>query len=302
MSRADLLVVGRSSSPALAAEELTAANAAFEAGVPFGIYSDNYIALPPHFFEAAEKASFLCVLNESIAESARRFLPRLEVIASGNPMWESFCFPKYTREQVRSRLNFSPEQKVILSPGCKTAVVNILLWGNLIEAVKQTRIANLQQINLLLSRHPGDQTPQEIYDALSRLSCVPLEFLKSEKMSSSDALPGCDLVVECCSSVGMEAAHQRIPVITFFTEISLAWIESVKGSRVWEPAQAGATTLVTQATGLRLAIADLLLNKEAIARLRRNQEQVFPKPPAPGAAAKIMADAAEWFSKKKPAA
>ena len=98
---ADIVVLGMANSPDLAKEELAVAELRASLKKPVAFYADTYDSWArPHFKNAIEKASVLFVINEMEAKKAREFFanPNLKIVASGNPMWEDFCFPAVSRE------------------------------------------------------------------------------------------------------------------------------------------------------------------------------------------------------------
>src|SRR3989344_610355 len=109
------LLLGMSSSAELAEEEIYAARLAFSTNIPFGFYCDTYgCHNRPWFAEFRDKASFVFVINEKEAEEARRVFPKARVAVSGNPIWEDFCFPKFTKDEVRSKLGIAENEAVVL--------------------------------------------------------------------------------------------------------------------------------------------------------------------------------------------
>ena len=291
IANSDAVICGMSSSEKLAAPEIMAANMAQQLGVPFCLFADSFNAhLKPYFNKWLYKAAALMVLNSAEAQKAREHLKDVKVVATGNPAWEKFFFPRFTREEVRDRLTIPEDCFVILSPGTKELVVNVLLWGGLLDAATP-----LDNALVLASVHPDDQSPIEEYDKLAdwsngRLQVVVSDRDDPESMTGSNMLPGADAVVDCCSTIAIEAACQRIPVITYAPEAAQIRRKKNGGSRAWEPAEMGITQF---RDGLK-AVYNLACDLRSIAvrefnLVKRKQEEFFPLYPKPGETVKKMA-------------
>lgn len=300
---ADVVVVGMSSSKELAEPEIAACETAIQANIPYGFYGDTYgcherAREGAWFGPFRERASFFFAINEEEANKAMKTFPSADsVIATGNPLWEDFAFPKFSREEVRANLGLEPDEKFILSPGGKSPVVNILVWGNLIEAAR-ILAAGGRKIKLIFAPHPGDraiyalsvdQNPLGIYDDLVKFSPVPVQFT-DKSVKTSELVPGADLVVEWGSTIGIEAAHLRIPVVSFATEIGKKRLMSTSGSEKLEPVELGVSLGVSSREVLVNMLGQLLSGGPSAESLRKRQEQVYPAPPERGAAVQKMAE------------
>lgn len=128
---------------------------------------------------------------------------------------------------------------------------------------------------------------------------VPIKVVTRDFMSASDMLPGADLVIDSGSTVAIEAACQRIPVISYFSEIALARLEETSGSRDWELCKLGVAYGVYGNTSDHLIryVDDLLL-ADSLARMQRRQEEVYPKPQEKGSAVRKMVETLTEMSKK----
>lgn len=293
----DAVFVGRSSTPELSKPELAAIRGARSVGKPYGIYTDNYNTIVPWFEEMAKEASLIFVINEELAARDQMLFPKVRVVATGNPMWEQFCFPNLTRAVARIIPRFSADDIVILATGCKTAAVNRSLWAGAINGISRAigiKPNLARQLRLIVSSHGGDENDPKVYQELLALCPVPVYFnwQRSTKIKSSDLLPAADLVIDLTSSIGIEAAHQRIPVINYFSEVVGAWLERARGNRTWESCGLGAMKAVFTVNEITDAILDLTVTG-AYDEMRTRQEEVYPASPVVGNAAKKMADAVE---------
>lgn len=318
---ADIVVVGMSSSAKLAGPEIAACEEAVsqKQKIPLGFYGDTY-----HCHERARAdcwfgpyrrhADFFLAINQSEADSARNVLvkPTLISVATGNPTWEDYFFPKYTRAEVRSKYHIADDEILVLAPGGKSPVVNILLNGLLVEAMTGWD----RKSKIFIAYHPGDRTPYavdpdkensllNIYSDLKVFSPVPVEFLPND-VKTSDVLPGADIVVEWGSSLAIEAAHQRIPVISVSTEIGRKKVFSTTKSEKLKVRELGVVVWVSCSSAeIKQAMIDLILlpkidflHSVAIDNLCKRQAEVYPKPQAKGSAVKKMADTLESIVKK----
>lgn len=295
----DVAILGTASSPDLAKEELAAAETAIACGVPFAFYADTYGTWNRQWFrEATKSAAALFVINEDEAQRARAEFPNVNVVASGNPVWEGFAFPSVSRQEVRAKIGIADNEKLILCPFGKSFVVNILHAGGVIDVLSQS--SEISSCQVILAHHPGDKNPPEAYADLTISEDVLVRVVAKQEMTTSNILVGSDLVVESASTLGIEAAHQRTPVISYFSEIALAHLERQTGSREWEPCKLGVSYLVQPGRRSLYGLIALLLGKDSYLRdeLSKQQEAVYPVPKEKGTAVRKMADALESIAKK----
>ena len=133
-----------------------------------------------------------------------------------------------------------------------------------------------------------------IYDDLKKFSSVPVTFLPND-VKTSHFLPGADVVVEWGSSIAIEAAHQRIPVVSVSTEVGRKRMVTISNSEKWEAVELGvAKQSGTNSAYLSALISELLSDSS---KLAARQAEVYPKPQARGAAVKKMADTLESLVK-----
>jgi hypothetical protein len=283
----DVILVGMASDEKLAKEEMAACKVAIEMGVPFGFYADTYGVCQRKWFEKlCDKASFLFVVNEEEAETARELYPNAIVFVTGNPTWEDYFYPRMSREEVRAKLGVEDNETMVLCPGGKSLVVNILHWGGVIEALSQLD-ADSSHWKVFFSLHPGDQNKPESYSELVECK-VPARLVTKSLMSSADMVAGCDLVIESASGIGTAAACQRKPTISYFSEIALARMEKAGGTRDWPPCDMGLSRMVLgEPDRLANVIIDLLYH-DGFKEMNKRQEEIHPEPAERGAAERKM--------------
>lgn len=203
---ADVVLIGMSSSLELAQKEISAAQECCKRGVSFGFYSDTFGTFRrPWFTEYRDKASFLFVVNEDEARSAKELFSNAQIVVSGNPLWGNFFFPKYSRGEVRSRLGVGEDDRMILCPAGKNLTANILHLGGVIEAVSRLD-KNPSRYKVFFSKHPGDLNSIDVYGDLVKYSRSLVRVVTKEEFLGSDMIPGADVVIESASTMGIEAA------------------------------------------------------------------------------------------------
>jgi hypothetical protein len=287
----DAVIIGMSSTSNRVKEEILAAEEAIKRGIPIGFYADTYgVHRRPWFEDIRDKAAWLFVINREEAANAKPLFPHAQIIATGNPLWENFFFPRLTRKESRKKLGIADNQTLILCPGIKLLMVNAALFINTIEAAHQLMLMKKKPV-IVISIHPGDPNPPEIYNDLSKYSQVPVKIITRDFLPTSDIIPGADILVDFCSTTAIEAIHQRIPVINFFTEIQLGRLKKIIGSREWALDKLGVAKAI-YSNPLELAwTINRLLTSEGFAPMCLRQKIVFPAPPAKGTAINKMAEA-----------
>lgn len=283
---ADLVLTGMSSEGHLVQEELKALELVIARGIPCGLYADTFGVHRRKWFEhLREKITFLFVTNEEEAKDAKTIYPNADIIVSGNPSREGYFSPAWTYEQSRAILGIKPDVKIVLCPQGKDLEVNKGHISGVLQVIDLLPEKN--KFKVLISLHPGDLNPLDGYS----------EFVKSgvagitKKVIPSSALvPPCDIVVESTSDIGVEAACQRKPVISYFTEKALDRLEESTGSRKWPVCEKGAAKAIySNPNELASAISELL-TEGGYAPMRERQEILFPKPAEKGTATRIMAE------------
>jgi len=221
---------------------------------------------------------------------------------TGNPLREEMAFPRFTRDEVRDRLGVAEDEKLILVPGAQYTWITLSQWVVVMDALWRL-CEHGQRFQLIFTLHPGDRTPYakdketgehlEIYEHLLAYSPVSARIVDTGEMTTSEIVPGADVIVEFGGSIGIEAAYQRIPVVTLGFEPLFRIFEEVGGTRVPEAAGNGISELV-MADASRLAeTIQRLLTADGFVKMRARQKELCPKPTECGAVLRQMADAIE---------
>lgn len=298
---ADVVLCGMSSSKQLASPEIIAAHEAGRANIPFGFYADTFGCAGRSWFEAlCDSASFVFVINQREAEGAKLQFPNAEIVVSGNPEWEEFCFPKYSREQVRDRLKVREDEIFVLSPGHKSPVITAFLWGSVVEALVLSGMDH-RKWRLFLSPHPGDQYAPAVYNDFINYCSLSVCVVPNDVMTTVDMIPGCDIFINSASTTGIAAHFQRKQVIDYFGEVALSRNETVFGTRIWEPCKMGASIDVYGNIQELSRTINLFINeptdyvKILKKKILAEQEKHFPLITERGTAVRIMADTLRRF-------
>lgn len=303
-SHASVLLLGMSSSFELAQPEIVAGNAARNAGVPYGFYGDvprcwARARKGAWFEELASDAVFYCGVTQADADAAREVFPKAQLIGTGNPLREEMAFPRFIREEVRAQLNVAPEEKLVLAPGGKFAAGNMASWVVVMDALSLLA-GDGKRFQLVLTTHPGDRIPHAIdaatqkemklYEELVSFSPVPARIV-GDVLTTSDMVPGADIIVEFGSSIGIEGAYQNVPVVSLGFEILFRRLEQVSGTRTLEAVGDEISELVVADISKLAETIRGLLTEEGFARMRARQQELCPKPTERGAALRKIADA-----------
>jgi hypothetical protein len=259
----------------------------------------------PALKELREHVTRLFVLDDVQKELAQELYPNAEVFAVGHPEWETFFFPRFTREQVRAtlgenaKLDLSPEHKLILVAGEKEIGLNITLGVCVIEAIRM--LPNPEDYRIIFTIHPGhDPLPggadlREFYQhELGRYdervkvtaSCKADPF----GIGTPDMVPGADIVIGTNSTVQIQAACLRIPAIGLFLRRAFRGqdLPEERGGW-WEPANQGAIAAIygPNADALAHLIEQFSLLKR-YGQIRHLQTRAFPAVERIGAAYEKM--------------
>lgn len=300
-----ILLLGMSSSLELSEPEIVAGKAAMAVGVPYGFYGDVPLcwgrARPGAWFEElASGAQFYCGITQADADAAASVFPNARLLGTGNPLREEMAFPSFTRDEVRTKLGIAPEEKMVLAPGGKFAAGNMASWVVLMDALNYLVLSG-RRFQLVLATHPGDRTahavdpatskPMRLYEELALLGSVSTSVVPKETLTTSDMVPGADIIVEFGSSIGIEGAYQGVPVVTLGFDPLFRRLEKVSGSRDIEAVTDGLSMLV-HANFLVLAQAiGHLLTPHGFAPMRARQLELCPRPTDRGAALRNIANA-----------
>lgn len=306
IKNANVVLVGMSSSKELSAPEIFACGAAEGAGVPYGLYADTFgCAVNRNWFGCVRKeANFVFVLNEKEAEDARKVFPKAKVVASGNPTWGAFFYPKFTREESRAKLGVKDDDVFVLCPGGKSLAINMQHWGFVVEALKymsDDRGYNEKKWQVVFSRHPGDQSAPDAYNELVKFSDIKARVVEPAEMPSSDMIPGMDLMISCCSTVEIEAVCQRKPVISYIPHTGMVRMRTTMGDK-WEPVEQGVVdgAFAGDIFGLARSINGLLKGDNDIIyrTLLGNQKMYYLEPKEKGVALRAIVSTLQEFAKK----
>ena len=302
VEEADVVLVGMSSSKTLSEIELFAANAAIALQKPLCCYGDIAGAFNREWFaQVAPYAAVYFGASPNDASNAKKVFSNATCYGFGNPLDETMTFSRFTREEIRKRFLVASNEIMVLAPGTKTIVENCFMWANLIDILERLHVRGFA-MKLILAPHPKDRSVTAkdgegkeltIYEEFVTRSPFPVSILGSEAgFSSSDVLPGADLVVAFGGSIGRETGFKRIPVLSIGTEIAFRRMKQESGDRIPEAVSLGLARLISDENSIRAAqIVGELLDKDgsvAGRQMKRKQEEFCVPPPYRGYAIEQM--------------
>lgn len=292
----DVVLLGMSSAPETAQPEILAGLKAHELGKPCVFYGDVVkcwmrARSGAWFEELAKTAAMYLGVNEIDAEAAREVFPVAILVATGNPLREDIFFSEMTREQVRSELKVSENEILVLAPGGKyDGWGDIAFWNTIMEALMILSGKGMR-FKLIMTPHPGDRILRlidpkaregskavDVYGDMARLSGVPAEVVLKARLSTSQIVPGSDVIVDFASSTNVEGACQRKPVITLGIEILWRCLEAANGTRYLEWVDKQTSELVPGYPEKLAEAIKRLLTPEGYAPQLARQEKHYPVP------------------------
>lgn len=292
-SSAKLLMVGMSAPGKNARQELVALAAADASGVRYGFFADTFgCHNRPWFADFRQDARFVFVVGKNDESSARNLFPNAIVDVSGNPVWEGFFTPSTNRDEVRTKLGVPDDAKMILCSAHKDVAITFGTMMVVVDALSSVR-KNIPIIPIM-SPHPSDQNPPEFYESLVKLGNVGLRIVYKSEMGGSDLLVGSDLLIQVASTLGVEAACQRKPVIDVMSEVALNRNVETFGQREWALCEAGVSLRCDlRWTELARYIKELF---HGTISLFENQEKEFPVPIEKGASVRKIVETLSRFA------
>lgn len=243
--------------------------------VPLALFAHTFGAYRrPAFRPYAEVAALVFVCHPSEVADAQERFPNATVHALGNPLWDAFHHPRFTRAQVRDYLGAGDDWKVVLCCGTGFPPVDSVLFGAVADLAPE---AYPGPGMVILAPGAADPISVEAW-RFAGWSRWTTTVLTADKWSLTDILPGVDLVVDWATIGGVGAIWHRIPNISLATNAGLMSLRGIQdGVETWLPVQAGASTQCSL-RGLPGTMATLLRGGELVNQLRRGQELFLPRP------------------------
>ncbi|MAG12826.1 hypothetical protein CL630_03380 [bacterium] len=226
------VLTGMSSKPENSDAEITAWRMAREYDIPYGVYADTegMVAGRPWFSkQLKENVSFVFVINEEEATLAKQHFPEAKIIISGDVRVDDWFFHEIPRDEVRGQLNIKPDEFAIMCPSNKILSVNVLFFLGVLRAMKLV-IDNrrIDKPRIFFSIHPGDPKDHHpVYNFMAKDHKIRPEVITGEIMSGTEMVCGMDMIIQSMSTIGKQAACQRIPVIEFVTDLAMKHHEAV---------------------------------------------------------------------------
>ncbi|NUM25837.1 MAG: hypothetical protein HUU49_04450 [Candidatus Buchananbacteria bacterium] len=278
----DITLCGMSSSPELAAPELTAFDLAKATGKKFGFFADIFNSHRRTWLQdQLRQADVFFVLNEDEAAKARQHLPGVNVVVTGNPVWERFAFPKFTATEIRSQLGLN-DGRVLLVVGTKELLINIALVSAVLNLVHRHN----WHCQIVYSFHPGDRNPVALYEPLVAWSGGKIQLVLPETMAGTDIVPAADVIVDSFSTIGIQAGFLRKPVVTYASGLALGRLKVITGQEMWEPIEQGYVMSGRNDEELQRALLSVFSGNSG---LRQKQEAMFLIPTELGRSVGLLA-------------
>ena len=274
--QADFVLCGISQPAQNAHMELIAVEEARHRQIPFGFYSDAKGAWGRDTIaKFRDDASLiLTVLGGTEVVDTEVMFPNAQVVCTGNPLWEQYFVPA-DREKSRALCEASPDEFVVLSPGTEEPVITIQLWAAVIEAA--VMMGDGRDKVVILTQHPGDQTPPEMYKLLVDYApALDVRLVGPMKASSDDYVPGVDAVVaNMNSSVAVHAISRRIGTVDFYGPLAQERLKRGGAGIYGQHYNTGAVFDIYNASPTVLAsVLDMLVENPLM--LEQDQETVHP--------------------------
>lgn len=295
---AHLAMVGFGNFPK-AGEDL--ARLALEAEIPLGFLCNDFDSWRNRHFEKIKDAAVLAIrdTSENMPE-AQEYFSKAKVVCCPNPLWEAWDFQPFSRRQVRARLRVPDETTLCVVALDKFPGENFAMLNCLIEAVGLRRDAPWgKDFRIVAGFHRGDKLARKmrnVYEEFSSRSSVPLMFLSQEILPTAAAVIGADVVLNALSTIGFQAAYERLPVICDLSTIKLDTLRRDMGVSVWAVCEAKAAYAFHHSSPLMLAKRlDSCFNEHERLIQRQYQERTFPRhgEPKRGRAAESIAASIE---------
>jgi len=291
VSSADVVILGMSSSPKLAQYEIVAGESAKRAGVSYGFYGDTprcwaRARKGAWFEQLAQHAAFYFGVTQADADLSVEVFPNAQLVFTGNPLREEIAFSRFTREEVRTKLDITQGEKLVLAAGGKLTAGNMASWVLLMDALASLAKKG-QCFQLIFAIHPGDRTPyavdtatqseMRLYDELVSLSPVPTRIVGKNLLTTSDIVPGADIIVEFGTSIGIEGAYHDVPVVSLGFEILFRRLEQISGTRTLEVVESGLSELIIADVRKLTDTIDYLLTPSGFAEMYTKKQKFHPK-------------------------
>lgn len=297
----DVVLTGLSSRQPQSEAELLALQTAIENGIPCGVYQDTYgIWRRAQFQSLMDKVNFIFAIDAIEAEAINQAYPDIEIVVVGNPTWDEYFFPELSREAVRTTLNLTSNELMVLISGVKRVEVDLPMFQAFVD-VKLDELTG-RRVRLIYSPHPGEENVsfevgKEFPELCSDQGRLRVEAVYKEVMNGGMMLPGADLVVSSVSSLIIGAACRCIPVIGYLNQSEKDRQIEVNGQPIWRPLEMGFCPLCqvtdTRHDNLVEILKPLIRANGSIAYTEdclQIAEECFPQPQEPGQPAKQMAD------------
>ncbi len=143
---------------------------------------------------------------------------------------------------------------------------------------------------IFFSIHPGDPKDHHpVYNFMAKDHRIRPEVITSEIMSGTEMVYGMDMIIQSMSTIGKQAACQRIPVIEFVTDLAMKHHEAVSGPSWWL-SDCGASSMVREDVVLFASeIFNFVEDRTMVRKMQKAaQEKMLPRPERCGVGVETM--------------
>ena len=211
--------------------EMSAIQWAEKLKIPYGLYGDIPGAFTrPHFKEGLKNAT--AYFGTAITDKARgkKYVGKngtCTFFVTGNPLRDDMVIQNFSRAQKEARklLGIPPDEFAILMPGNKDLLANI---ARVKEFLEFWRKYSMIKSHIMFAPHPGDpavhaidcrdRSKLEIYKKMMRHETDSKSACSVLHVPASSVLAAFNAVVDCGSSLAIEACINRIPSVTWMTK------------------------------------------------------------------------------------
>jgi len=307
---AGVVVTGMSSFKPEALAEILALELAMRHKVPCGVFQDTYGVWNRELFrDLMPKVKFIITPDQEEGAAAKRQYLNLETVVVGNQDFDSYFFPRFTREQIRTWLGVDANTVVVLVSGVKSARVDRPMLKALVES-------NLDQVTgkkviIIYSPHPSRKRPvfperefTGLRDSIQIRTIMKGSRFEGVKMTGNPLLPGADVVMTSVGNLLLGAACRRILPVAFINRFERERQLGMNGREVWRPLELGFCPIFdaddpTDSLEKTFRLSIGLVNGKLVYPLKYLEvaEQRFPVPEKPGLPNERMAKFLSQFVK-----
>ena len=276
-------------------EEVAAGEAAAKHGKPLCLFAAAFKGYQmPAFTGLRPDIRMLFRTTGDRMEDAHKLFPNAEILTVGDPFWEAWASPRFSRDEVRKQFSMREGEILLACAGDKYPGDNLLMIGCLLEAAEKLSGQGLK-LKVVVGFHPGDPLDRRFYESLFARTDIPVAMTGSETMPLGDAVVGADVLVNTVSTIGIQAAYQSVPSINFMSIFTRPMLKRNQGGDdTWDPCDnLGIAKAIRGSPVEELAAVISEYARTGFSSFLAKRNEVFPEPFEQGKCIRLMADALE---------